>query len=735
MPPRAEKVRQTLIKQLESSGVKNEHFNSRELSWLEFNARVLDEARDPEVPLLERLKFLGIFSSNLDEFFMIRVAGVKHQMSANVEEVGLGGMTPTQTMEEISKKIHELCKIQHRCYNEQLRPLLEAQGIRLLIEKDLDEKQKEFLGEFFRKTLFPVLTPLALDPSHPFPHLANKTLCLVIQHRPLQPSTIPFSNTAFVHVPTSVVPRFIKLPTASGKHDFILLEDVVRMYAGQVFNGYEIKSCAPIRLTRDSDMLIDEDNAADLMTTVEEGLRGRRRGAAVRLQYHSTLPETMLDMLVDHLDLKECDLYPTEDFIAYSDLMQLYSVLDLPALKDTPYTPQPSPAFQTGDHVFAAIRERDILVHHPYESFDPVVQFIRQAADDPKVLAIKMTLYRVGSSSPIAADLVRAALNGKQVAVLMELKARFDEEANIQWARRLVDAGAHVIYGLVGLKTHCKCAMVVRREGSGIRRYLHLGTGNYNDRTARLYGDFGLFTCDEKFGDDITNLFNIVTGYSRPTSFHNIEIAPTGLRNKLLALIRREIDHVKAGKTGHIVAKLNNVQDPLIIAELYRASREGVKIDLILRSVCCLKPGVPGLSDNIRVISIVDRFLEHARIHYFQNDGNSEYYLSSADWMQRNLERRIELMFPILDKGVHRQIWNFLQLQLNDNVKARLLKPDSSSARITVPKSTPRIRSQERMLEAATGLAQSGQWTALKIEVPPKEEQKMAPPEEKPLAS
>ncbi len=710
------KHRTTLIMALEESGIRSEHFNNREMSWLEFNARVLEEARDPQVPLLERMKFLSIFSSNLDEFFMIRVAGVKHQISAGIEEVGPDGMPPSQVLESISRRVHELTGIQHRCYNEELTPLLEAQGIRLLSPERLDDKQREYLEDYFRKTLFPLITPLALDPGHPFPHLANKTLCLVAQMRPLKASAIPFSNTAFIHVPSSVVARFIKLPSTPGKHDFILLEDVVRMNVETLFNGYEVKSCVPIRLTRDSDVLIDEDNADDLITTMELGLRGRRRGSAVRLQYHSTLPESTLDTLIDQLDLKECDLYPTADFIAFSDLFQFYSALDLPALKDTPFTPQPSPAFQAADHVFAAIRERDILVHHPYESFDPVIQFVRQAADDPKVLAIKMTMYRVGSNSPIANDLVRAALNGKQVAVLMELKARFDEEANIQWARRLTDAGAHVIYGLVGLKTHCKCALVVRREGTSIRRYVHLGTGNYNDRTARLYDDFGLFTCDEKFGEDVTNLFNILTGYARPPKFHHVEIAPTGLRAKFISLIQREIEHAKSGKQGHLIIKLNNVQDPLLVAELYKASRAGVKIDMIVRSACCLKPGLPGFSENLRCISIIDRFLEHARVLYCHNDGKPEYYMASADWMQLNLDRRIELVFPIQDKTLHKQIWNYLQLQLADNVKSRLLKPDCTNTRIQPAKSAPRVRCQERMLEAALGLAQNGQWGSLKLE-------------------
>lgn len=723
MAARAEggKPRPKIQKTLDAQDVRPEHFLSRELSWLEFNARVLEEARDPQVPLLERLKFLSIFSSNLDEFFMIRVAGIKHQISAGVEEGGADGLTPAQVMEAMSKRIHELTALQHRCFNEEIRPQLEQHGVRLVAPDALDEKQRQFLDEHFRKTVFPVITPLALDPGHPFPHLANRTLCLVAQLEPLQSSPIPYSNMAFIHVPSSVVPRFIKLPSAGGKHDFILLEDVVRMNLHHLFTGYEVKNCMPIRLTRDSDMLIDEDNAADLMTTIEEGLRGRRRGAAVRLQYHSALPDVILDMLLDELELAESDLYPADDVVAFSDLSELYGAIDLPALKDPPFTPQPVPGFHGAENAFAAIRQRDIFVHHPYESFDPVIQFIRQAADDPKVLAIKMTLYRVGKESPIASDLVRAAQNGKQVAVLMELRARFDEEANIEWARRLVGAGAHVIYGLVGYKTHCKCALVVRKEGTGIQRYVHLGTGNYNDRTARLYSDQGLFTCNEEFGEDVTNLFNIITGYARPPAFHHLIIAPTDMRNRLVALIRRETQSVKSGKPGHAIIKLNNLQDPMLIGELYNASRAGVKLDLITRSVCCLRPGIAGVSDNIRCTSIVDRFLEHTRVCYFHNGGQPEYYLSSADWMHRNLDRRIEVMFPIVDQRLHPPLWDFLQLQLADNVKARAIKADGMSARVTAAKGQPRVRSQERLIAAALELSRSGQWGSLKTEAPPAE--------------
>jgi len=720
MPTRSDslKPRPKSPKVLAETGMQSEHFTNRELSWLEFNARVLEEARDPEVPLLERLKFLAIFSANLDQFFMIRVAGIKHQVSAGVEEGGPDGLTPPRVIEAVAARAHELTALQHRCFNEEIRPQLEKHGVRLLAPQALNDKQRQFLDEYFRKTVFPVITPLALDPGHPFPHLANNTLCLAMQLEPLQPSPIPSSSTGFVHVPSGVLPRFIKLPAEPDKHDFILLEDAIRMNIQHLFNGYDARNCVPIRVTRDSDMLIDEDTAGDLMTTVEEGLRRRRRGSAVRLQYHSSLPADVLGMLVDELELKDCDLYPADDVVAFSDLMELYGVIDLPTLRDPPFTPQPVPGFSGAEQVFAAIRQHDILVHHPYESFDPVIQLIRQAADDPKVLAIKMTLYRVGKESPIAADLVRAAQNGKQVAVLMELKARFDEEANIEWARRLVDAGAHVIYGLVGYKTHCKCALVVRREGTGIQRYVHLGTGNYNDRTARVFSDQGLFTCDEKFGEDVTNLFNILTGYARPPAFHHLTVAPTDLRNKLAALIHREVANVKAGKPGHMIIKQNNLQDPQLIAELYNASRAGVKIDLITRAVCCLRPGLQGLSENIRCISIVDRFLEHTRICYFQNAGEPEYYLSSADWMTRNLDRQIELMFPILDKRLHPRLWDFLQLQLADNVKARLVKPEGSGERSAAAKGQPRVRSQERLIAAALGVTRTGKWAILTAEAP-----------------
>lgn len=726
------KPRHTLIKALEKEGILSSHFNNRELSWLEFNARVLDEARDPAVPLLERIKFLSIFSSNLDEFFMIRVAGVKHQISAGVEDAGADGMTTHQVMEGISKRCHELTAQQHKCFTEELLPELEKHRVRIMTPGTLEPAQRDFLRNYFRNTLYPLLTPLALDPSHPFPYLSNKMLCLLVQLKPSpegKKSGIPYSNTAFIHVPSTVVSRFIKLPAPPDQHDFILLDDVISSHIHEMFVGYEVTGCSAIRITRDSDVLIDEDNAADLLKSIEDGVRSRRKGAALRLQYHASLPEAALEVLVDALDLDEDDLYPTQDFIAFADLFQFYSAVDLPELKDPPVTPQPCIEFKGTDHVFADIRENDILVHHPYESFDSVVKFMRHAADDPKVLAIKMTLYRTGTTSPIAKILEHAALNGKQVAVLMELKARFDEEANIFWSRRLTEAGAHVIYGLVGLKTHCKSALVVRREGNIIRRYVHLGTGNYNDRTARLYCDFGLFTCNEKIGEDVTNLFNIITGYARPPMFNHLEIAPSGMRAKLIALIRREVDLAKAGKHAHMVIKINNIQDPSLIGELYQASRAGVKIDLIVRAVCCIKPGVPGLSENIRAIRIVDRFLEHARVLYFHNDGHPEFYLASADWMQRNLDSRIELLFPILDKRLHGELSNFLQLQLMDNVKARLIQPDGTNIRIPVGKDMPRIRSQDVLSAAASCLnANNGSWGNLKIDVVAKPETKESAP-------
>lgn len=671
---------------------------NRELSWLEFNRRVLEEAFDESVPLLERVKFLAIFSANMDEFFMVRVARLKRRIAQGDLEVGPDGMTPPQTLAAISTRVHKLAEEQHRGFLETIQPRLEAEGIHIARPEELDAEQKHFLEGFFRRTLLPVVTPLAIDPGHPFPHLGNRSLCLVAALRSAGNSRLPQTSLAVVHIPSQVVQRFIALPAAEGKHSFILLEDVVRMYLPRPYHGYEVRSCHAVRVTRDADSPLAVARAEDLLTSIEESVRERRMGTAVRLQYDTDLPQRVLDMFIDELDLQPDDLYAGEGFTAFTDLFQLYNAVDLPQHRDQPWTPLPVPACERAPDMFAAIREGDLLVHHPYQSFDVVTRFVEEAASDPNVLAIKMTLYRVSPTSPIAQSLTRAAEAGKEVAVLVELQARFDEEANITWARALEEVGAHVVYGLVGYKTHCKACLVVRRESDGIRRYCHLATGNYNVNTGGLYGDLGLFTCRESFGDDLTELFNLLTGYTRPQHFRHLLIAPTNLRDGLIESIRREAEHALEGRPGRVIAKLNSLVDPLLIDELYTASQAGVEIDLIVRGICCLQPGVPGLSDRIRVLSIIDRYLEHARIFYFHNDGDAVYLLASADWMPRNLDRRVEVAFPILDPAIQAQLLEILNVQLADTVKARVILPDGRSERVTPDPLAP-VRSQQRLYE------------------------------------
>src|SRR5262245_2117053 len=671
---------------------------NRELSWLEFNRRVLEEAQDSTVPLLERVKFLAIFSSNLDEFFMVRMAGLKRQVHAGDLTTGPDGMNAAEHLAAVSAKVHELVAIQHRVFLEEIQPLVAAEGVHILRPKEINEAQHQFLEEYFRRTLLPVLTPLAIDPGHPFPYLGNRSLCLVASIRPSIPSALPSTSLAVVHIPSQVVPRFVALPAPAGQYAFMLLEDVIRMQLPRLYHGYDILSCHAIRVTRDADLQIPRGRA-DLLSTIEASLRERRMGAAVRLQYEADLPAGVLTTLVEELELGPEDLYEGEGFTAFSDLFQLYQAVDLPRLKERPLPPVPVPAFQASPDVFSAIRAGDVLVHHPYQSFDAVVRFVREAAVDPKVLAIKMTLYRVSPTSPIAQALTVAAENGKEVAVLVELQARFDEEANIGWARALEEVGAHVVYGLVGFKTHCKACLVVRQEADGIRRYVHLATGNYNVRTGGLYTDLGLFTCRESFGDDVTELFNLVTGYTRPQAFQHLLVAPAGLRDGLAARIRREAEHARAGRRARIIAKMNSLVDRTLIEELYAASQAGVRIDLMVRGICCLRPGVEGLSERIRVISIIDRFPRHGRIFHFENGEASEYWLASADWMPRNLGHRVEVAFPVLEPALQEQIRDILEIQLADNVKARRILPDGRSERIRAGEDVALVRSQERLYE------------------------------------
>jgi polyphosphate kinase len=680
-----------------------EELLNRELSWLDFNARVMEEAEDPTVPLLERVKFLSIVSSNWDEFFMVRVAGIWRQIDAGITQPGPDGLTPRQLLEQVSSKIHTYSARQHELFHTILEPQLATEGITILDPKHLDKTQAAFLLDYFERSLLPLITPLAVDTGHPFPRLGNRALVLVVELEPDEDQLdgdLPASELSFIHVPTGLATRFLRVPSAPDTHAFVMLEDAVQHHLARLFRGYTVKSCHAIRVTRDSDLPVEEDPSEDLLKTVEESLRDRRRGAVVRLQYEHGISSKVLDLLIEEMDLSPEDLYPATGLTAFSDLMQLYGQLDLPSLKDSPLPPLPVPQLEQSGSIFEAITRNDILLNHPYQSFDDsVVRFVREAAEDPKVLAIKMTLYRVTASSPVAAALERAAERGKQVAAIVELRARFDEAANITWARRLEKTGVHVVYGLPNHKIHCKACLVVRQEAAGIKRYCHLGTGNYNERTSRLYSDLGLLTARPEYGEDLSNLFNMLTGYTRPPRFHRLLLAPQHLKKALKARIQREIAHAREGRPARILFKMNALVDPQIIQMLYEASREDVKVDLVVRGTCCLRPGVPGLSENIRAISILDRFLEHSRIYHFANDGNPETLLSSADLMPRNLERRVELAFPLTDPILAAQVLEMVELQLHDTLKSRVLGPDGGVLRRGLDSQDPPLRSQLRIYE------------------------------------
>ncbi|HEY7219344.1 MAG TPA: polyphosphate kinase 1 [Candidatus Binatia bacterium] len=670
---------------------------NREISWLEFNRRVLEEAKDETVPLLERVKFLAIFSSNLDEFFMVRVARLKRMIAEGDLRADPDGLTPDQTLSAISKRVHELAEEQHHCFLHTIMPQLTKEGIHLVHPDEMSGEQERFLEEYFHRTLYPIVTPLAIDPGHPFPYLANRSLCLVVSLRATGASRLPHTDLSIVHIPAQVAPRFIPLPTRDGQHAFMLLEDVLGHYLPRLYHGFEIVSCHAIRVTRDADFGIARRDE-DLLMTIEQGIRDRRMGVAVRLQYDPALPKEIVAQLVEELELRIEDLYPGAGFTAFTDLFQLYAAVNTPRLKDRPRAPLSVPAFDRAPDIWSAMRTGDVLVFHPYQTFDAVTRFVEEAAKDPKVLAIKMTLYRVSASSPIAQALARAAEAGKEVSVLVELQARFDEEANITWARALEEVGAHVVYGMVGYKTHCKICLVVRQEADGIRRYCHLATGNYNVRTAGVYSDLGLFTCRDTFGQDLTELFNLLTGYTRPQKFNHLLLAPIALREHFLAHIRKEADHARAGQPAHIIAKMNSLIDPAVIDELYLASQAGVQIELLVRGMCSLRPGLAGVSERIRVLSIVDRYLEHARIFYFHNGGEPGFLLASADWMQRNFDRRVEIAFPILEPALQKRLRDILDTQLGDDVKGWWMQPDGSYLRLRSD-GGDRLRSQEQLYE------------------------------------
>ncbi|HZS05100.1 MAG TPA: polyphosphate kinase 1 [Blastocatellia bacterium] len=655
---------------------------NRELSWIEFNRRVLDEALDPGQPLLERLKFLSIFSTNLDEFFMVRVSGLQEQLEANPMLLSPDGLSPASQLRQICEKLRPMLEIQMRCLREQILPGLEKYGVRIVPYGRLNQEQREELRTFFYERVFPVLTPLSVDPTHPFPYISNISLNLGTLVMPETPEEDEGPRFARVKLPPNV-PRLILVGApGSDSYNFVLLEEIVAAHIESLFPGMTVLECQPFRITRDADLEIEEDEAGDLLKTVEQQLRRRRFGFGVRLEVASGMTPHMVMLLRSSLELEEQDVYTIDGPLNIPDLMALYK-LDLPDLKDKPFTPAQPPVLRNAESIFDAIRHQDILLHHPYESFAPVVEFLRAAARDPNVLAIKQTLYRVGSDSPVVQALIEAAERGKQVAVLVELKARFDEENNIIWARKLEKAGVHVVYGVVGLKTHAKVALVVRQEGTTLRRYVHLGTGNYNPVTARIYTDLGLFTCHPDFGADVSELFNFLTGYSRQEKYRKLLVAPINMRDRITALVRREIRNHEAGLPAGIVAKFNSLTDTKLIEELCAASRAGVPVDLLVRGVCCVRPGLPGHSETIRVGSIVGRFLEHSRVYRFVNGGEEEIYIGSADLMNRNLDRRVEVLFPLEDERIRERVRrDVLELGLADNAKMRWLQADGTYLRL-----------------------------------------------------
>jgi polyphosphate kinase len=683
---------------------------NRELSWLEFNRRVLEEAQDPSVPLLERLKFLAIFSSNLDEFFMVRVGGLQQKVSAGlVRGSGADKMAPKEQLEKISTVARQMVAEQYRGLMNDVLPALEREGVVFRGVKDLTDADRKIIREMFNREVFPVLTPLAVDPGHPFPHLVNKSLNLaVLLNRPRDDERL----VAVVQVP-AVLPRFVQLPSEKG-HVFTPLEAVIRLHLAELFPGMTIDRAIVFRVTRDSEYEIEDDEVEDLLKTIEEEVRKRRRGAAVRLEIEADCPPEVEQFLMTSLDLEPIDVYPTPGLLDPTGLFQVYAVPGDPHLRDPQFLPQPVPEFANAASPWQAIRARDILVHHPYDSFAPVTEFIEAAANDERVLAIKQTLYRTSSDSPIVRALQRAADNGKQVTAVIELKARLDEERNILWARELEKAGVHVVFGFIGLKTHCKIALVVRKEDDGIRRYVHLATGNYNPQTARLYTDLGFFTCNPDFAEDASALFNYLTGYCELPVWKKLIVAPSRMQAFFVERIEQEAASQRTGKNGRIIAKINGLLEPVVIQALYRASQAGVKIDLICRGISALRPGIPGVSENIRVVSIVDRFLEHSRIFYFGNGGDPQVYIGSADWMDRNLSRRVEVIWPVEQPDLKQRIIDeVLAISLADTAKSRIQLSDGSYRRVEKKPDDPAARSQEKFLALAAAAAARRQLPAL----------------------
>ncbi|HRI46929.1 MAG TPA: polyphosphate kinase 1 [Ignavibacteriaceae bacterium] len=682
-----------------------ENFFNRDLSWIAFNKRVLEEALNPDLPILDKVKFVSIFSSNLDEFYMIRVSGIKEQIAANVLEPTIDGLTPIEQLQKIESTIKPMLNQLIDLWKNEIVPSLKENNIHICSIDDLTESELEALQAHFRKEIFPVLTPLAFDPGRPFPYISNLSLSLAV----LVLNPKGEKHFARVKVP-SILPRLLQIDTIINPKKttnngnfcakFIWLGDLIKANLPLLFPKMEVIEAHRFRITRDTDIELQEDEADDLLRVIEENIRQRRFGSVVRLEVEKDMPDFMLETLIENLQIKQSDVHILDGPLALSDTMQLYN-LPLHQLKEKPFYPVIPKVFEEEEDIFSVIRNKDILIHHPFDSFIPIIDFIKHASKDPDVLAIKQTLYRVGSNSPVVKYLIEAAERGKQVAVLVELKARFDEENNIYWARELEKAGAHVVYGLVGLKTHSKMTLVVRREYDGVKRYVHLATGNYNATSAKLYTDLGYFTTNEDICSDVSDVFNFLTGYSKQTEFKKLWVAPITLRNKLMFYIQQETENARAGEEAKIIMKVNSLVDPVIISALYEASNAGVKIQLIVRGICCLIPGKPELSENISVISIVGRYLEHSRIFYFYNKGEEAVFFSSADVMQRNLDRRVEVTFPIEDKRIKDYVINtILRVYLKDNTKARLLSPDMNYS--FVAQELKKMNSQEWFMKHAS---------------------------------
>lgn len=686
---------------------KPEYYRNREISWLGFNERVLSEAKDKNIPLFERLKFLSITASNLDEFFMVRVASLKDMVHAKYTKPDIAGMTPKEQLKALAPEVKSLIQAQYNTYNRSLIPALKKAGVKV-VEKheDFSEEQKEFVDRYFEEAVYPVLTPMAMDSARPFPLIRNKTLnigALIAKKGKKEKEELEFAT---VQVP-SVLPRIIEIPgDKKDKTTVVLLEEIIERNIGKLFLSNPVVCACPYRIIRNADLTIDEDEAADLLTEIEKQLKKRQWGEVIRLDVEEKMDPRLLKILKMEFDMKEEDIHYINGPLDLTFLMKMYKLEGFDDLKVEPYVPAPVKEMMTDEDIFTQIRRQDILLHHPYMSFNPVVDFVRQASRDPEVLAIKQTLYRVSGNSPIIAALAQAAENGKQVTVLVELKARFDEENNIVWAKKLEKAGCHVIYGLLGLKTHSKITLVVRKEEEGIRRYVHLGTGNYNDSTAKQYTDCGILTCSAKIGEDATAVFNMLSGYSEPKSWNKLVVAPIWMRDRFLHLIEMEQRRALEGKEARIVAKMNSLCDRDIIAALYAASAAGVKIDLIIRGICCLKVGIPGVSENITVRSIVGNFLEHSRIFYFYSDGKEQLFMGSADWMPRNLDKRVEIVFPVEDPRLKEEVKHILHIQLADNVKAHILQPDGTYEKID-KRGKQLVNSQEYFCEEAHKIAET----------------------------